>query len=214
MVHISEKPTLGYEQRLWKGDVAHIAGVDEAGRGALAGPVVAAAVVFPAMKRIPSMLRLVNDSKKLTAAKREKLYGVIIASCAAWGVGIVSHEVIDRVNIANASLEAMRKAVAKLPVVPGHVLLDGYFPPARILRAFGNGACCTCIAHGDEKIFSIAAASIIAKVTRDRLMRELGAKFADYGFGMHKGYGTPRHYHALRLNGPCAIHRRTFYLGI
>ncbi|MDO8557961.1 MAG: ribonuclease HII [bacterium] len=206
------RPTLAYEHRLWRDGFLHVAGIDEVGRGALAGPVVAAATVF-SNGYIPKALKEVKDSKQLTETKRESLYGVITASCVSWGVGIVSHRIIDRINIANASLEAMQKAIDDLDIKPDHLLLDGHFSPSSLRKMLVCNLPHHCIVRGDQKVFSIAAASIIAKVTRDRLMRKLDRRFPNYGFARHKGYGTSLHYRALRLHGPCTIHRKTFYLG-
>ena len=218
-------PTLTYERRLWRNGFARVAGVDEVGRGALAGPVVAAAVIF-AKGKIPETLKGVRDSKQLTEARREMLYDLIVVSCTSWGVGVVSHRVIDRINISNASLLAMQKAAAKLKPVPEHLLLDGRISALQWQRVSqynaiahdcdrGPSAPSPFTAHvrGDSYIFSIAAASIIAKATRDRLMRKLDKKFPEYAFARHKGYGTLHHYRALQKHGPCSMHRRTFYLG-
>ncbi|MFA5974551.1 MAG: ribonuclease HII [Elusimicrobiota bacterium] len=176
-----------------------IAGVDEAGRGPLAGPVVAAAVILPPNSRIPYL----NDSKQLTAEKRLTLYQQIHQSAQAIGVGIVEHDEIDRLNIYHASFAAMRQALDRLTVRPRHVLVDGY----RIPRGPESQ---TGVIGGDAKSACIAAASIIAKVTRDRLMKALDRHYPGYGFKQHKGYGTPAHLDSLRALGPCPIHRRTF----
>src|SRR3989338_6829107 len=206
-------PTLTYEQRLWKNGRTHVAGVDEAGRGALAGPVVAAAAVF-SQNGAKKLLKIVRDSKQLTELAREQLYDKLATTALAWEVGIISHRLIDRINIANASLQAMRDAIRKLAIPPAHILLDGYFSPDALHRKFkGITIPCDCIVGGDAKVFSIAAASIIAKVTRDRIMRTLHQKHPRYGFLEHKGYGTALHYKALREHGPCAIHRKSFFLG-
>ena len=152
------KPSLLYERRLWRAGYARICGVDEAGRGALAGPVVAAAAVFsPAAAR--ALVRAVRDSKTLTELARECLYEKLVAAADAWEVGIVSHRLIDRLNIANASLRAMQNAVRVLACVPQHILLDGYFSSRALSRAFsGISAARSCIVGGDAKVFSIAAA--------------------------------------------------------
>lgn len=180
-----------------------ICGVDEAGRGPLAGPVVAAAVILPEGFFIPG----VNDSKKLTAAKREALYDVILASAIAAGTGIVGHEEIDSINILQATFRAMHQALAALSVVPGHILVDGN-------RFSGTGIPFTTIVDGDALSHSIAAASIIAKVTRDRLLCDYDRLYPAYGFARHKGYGTAQHRAAIVAHGPCPIHRRTFLSGI
>ena len=213
MLFVVQLPTLQYEKRLWRTGCARIAGVDEVGRGALAGPVVAAAVIFPpdAAQRL---LKKVRDSKKLTELAREQLYEELAASADAWEVGIVSHRAIDRINVVNATLGAMREAIKKFAATPGHVLLDGYFSPKALKRKLHDiAAPCECIIRGDAHVFSIAAASVIAKVTRDRIMRALHQKYPQYGFGEHKGYGTALHYKMLRLHGPSVIHRKSFFLG-
>ena len=196
-------PTLQYEAGLHARGVRFVAGVDEAGRGPLAGPVVAAAVILPEGFFIPG----VNDSKKLTAAKREALYDVILASAIAAGTGIVGHEEIDSINILQATFRAMHQALAALSVVPGHILVDGN-------RFSGTGIPFTTIVDGDALSHSIAAASIIAKVTRDRLLCDYDRLYPAYGFARHKGYGTAQHRAAIVAHGPCPIHRRTFLSGI
>ena len=176
-----------------------IAGVDEAGRGPLAGPVVAAAVILPDRCKLPHL----NDSKQLSAAQRETLYPLIHRLALAIGVGIVEAAEIDRINIRQASFAAMRQALGRLSLTPVHVLVDGYPIPE-------GPASQTGIIGGDGQSAHIAAASIIAKVTRDALMLELDRRFPAYGFSRHKGYGTPDHLAALERLGPCPIHRRSF----
>jgi ribonuclease HII len=188
------KPSYRMERRI--GGV--VAGVDEAGRGPLAGPVVAAAVVLTA-KRFP---KGVADSKQLLPEVREALYPKIRASCAV-GVGMCSVEEIDRLNILRASLLAMRRAFDALPLTPGAALVDGNQPPEFPCPV-------TCVVEGDALCLSIAAASVIAKVTRDRMMRELAALYAGYGWETNFGYATPEHRAALRRLGPTALHRRSF----
>ena len=192
---------LRLEHSLRIGHVRHIAGVDEAGRGPLAGPVVAAAVVFPSGVYLPG----VDDSKKLTPAIREELYGRIMQSALSVGVGIISHEEIDEINILNATFRAMHVAVTNLSVQPDHLLIDGHIFP-------GGGVPFTAVIGGDGLCFSIAAASIIAKVTRDRIMCGYDAQFPGYGFAIHKGYATQAHRDAIARLGFCAIHRRSFHL--
>ena len=194
-------PTLEFEDACWGQGFEHIAGVDEAGRGPLAGPVVAAAVVLPKGMSIDG----VNDSKKLSAKQRESLFHEIYEHALSVGVGIVSHEVIDRINIYQASILAMRKAVEKLAIVPSIVLADGNSFKHESWR-YQN------IIDGDAKSITIAAASVIAKVTRDNLMREYHEQFPLYGFDRHKGYGTKFHMEALRQYGMCPIHRRSFHI--
>ncbi|TAE78389.1 MAG: ribonuclease HII [Verrucomicrobia bacterium] len=177
-----------------------IAGIDEAGRGPLAGPVVAAAVVLPKAWRCDGL----DDSKKLGAARRERLYERITADTRVrWAFAVVDADEIDRVNILRATHMAMARAVEALSVRVDHCLIDG-LP----VRGFGwehDG-----VVKGDGKSLSIAAASIIAKVTRDRLMLEFAREFPQYGFERHMGYGTKLHLEALRVHGPCRLHRRSF----
>jgi ribonuclease HII len=194
-------PTLELEEFYWEKGFEHIAGVDEAGRGPLAGPVVAGAVILPRGLSIDG----VNDSKKLSAKQRELLYHRIFESALSVGIGIVSHEVIDRINIYQASILAMRKAIEQLTLSPAIVLADGNCFKHEELR-FQN------VIAGDAKSMTIAAASIIAKVTRDSLMREYHDQFPEYGFDRHKGYGTRLHVDAVRRYGLCPIHRRTFHI--
>jgi ribonuclease HII len=175
-----------------------VAGVDEAGRGPLAGPVVAAAVILDP-ERIPQGLA---DSKLLTPARRESLFSEILAT-AQIGVASVCAARIDAINIRQATLLAMRRAVAALPVAPVRVLVDGNDPPVL-------PCACEAIVKGDGLVLSIAAASIVAKVMRDRAMTRLDKAFPGYGFAEHAGYGTPRHRAALALLGPCPEHRRSF----
>jgi ribonuclease HII len=192
-------PTLEFEEVCWGQGFEHVAGVDEAGRGPLAGPVVAAAVILPKGLSLEG----VNDSKKLSAKQREVLFHEIREHALSVGVGIVSHEVIDRINIYQASILAMRKAVEKLSILPSIVLADGNSFKHETWR-YQN------IIDGDAKSVTIAAASVIAKVTRDSLMLEYHEQFPLYGFDRHKGYGTKFHVEALRQYGMCPIHRRSF----
>lgn len=179
--------------------LSYVCGIDEAGRGPLAGPVVAGAVILP---KDDNLLYL-NDSKKLSEKMRSLLYDEIYEKAVAVGVGIVSQEVIDEINILNATYLAMRKAIANLTVTPDILLNDAVtIPDVEILQVP--------IIKGDQKSVSIAAASIVAKVTRDRLMTELSKEYPDYGFEKHKGYGTQAHYDAIRKNGLCKLHRKTF----
>ena len=176
-----------------------IAGVDEVGRGPLAGPVVAAAVILPT----DSQILYLNDSKKLTAAKREELYEVIMREAVAVGLGMADPERIDQINILQATYEAMREAVGKLSVMPQLLLNDAVTIPEIQIPQVP-------IIKGDAKSVSIAAASIVAKVTRDRMMEEYDKTFPEYGFASNKGYGAQVHIEALKKYGPCPIHRRTF----
>lgn len=193
--------TLTIERHYWSQGLTKIAGVDEAGRGPLAGPVVAAAVMFPQGLSIEG----VDDSKKLPGKKREELLAVIERNAMSIGVGVVDHETIDRVNILQASILAMRIAVEKLAPAPEIVLADGNSFSHDTLK-FEN------LIDGDARCFSIAAASIVAKVTRDRLMEEFDRLYPQYGFARHKGYCTREHIDAIKQLGFCDIHRRSFKL--
>jgi ribonuclease HII len=194
------KPHFRIERRHFKEGRWPVAGIDEAGRGPLAGPVAVAAVILD-----PTDLpRGLNDSKVLDATERERLYEIILAKALCVSVALGSAREIDRVNIRQATLAAMCRAAAGLSLRPVHVLVDGSDLPA--------GLCCAgeAIIKGDATSISIAAASIIAKVTRDRLMRRLGASFPVYGFGQHAGYATRAHLDAIALHGPSPFHRYTF----
>ena len=184
-------------------DYSYICGIDEVGRGPLAGPVVAAAVILP---KDCNILYL-NDSKQLSEQKREELYDKIMEQAVSVGIGIVSHEIIDEINILQATYEAMRQAVGKLSVTPDLLLNDAVTIPQLTMKQVP-------IIKGDAKSISIAAASIVAKVTRDRMMVELDRFYPEYGFAGHKGYGSAAHMEALRQIGPCPIHRKTFIKGI
>jgi len=192
---------LSRERELWGTGLVRVAGVDEVGVGPLAGPVVAAAVVLP-----PDIkLNGVRDSKILSSAQRQALDARIRERALAIGLGVVGVEEIDRLNIYQASLRAMASAVAALPLAPDHLLIDG-----RGRRLPGCAIAQTTIVDGDRLVYSIAAASIVAKVHRDRLMRELDERYPGYGFARHVGYATAAHLKALGELGPCAIHRRSF----
>ena len=177
-----------------------VCGVDEAGRGPLAGPVCAAAVILPPDLVIEGL----NDSKKLTDKRRRALYDVITEQALAYGIAFASEQEIDEINILQATFLAMRRAVEQLKLRPELALVDGNREPD-----FGEIPVRTII-KGDSLSANIAAASILAKVTRDRFMEEQDAIYPQYGFALHKGYGTQAHYAALREHGPCPIHRRTF----
>jgi len=197
---------LSYERDLWTRGVHAVAGIDEAGRGPLAGPVVAAAVVFPEGCFIPE----VDDSKLLSAIEREELYGRICSEATAFGIGIIDHIMIDEINILNATFKAMHQAIQQLPAIPGHLLIDGNRFVTDGLLSGTVGIPYTTIIDGDATCFSIAAASILAKVTRDRIMLEYDNQFPGYGFAQHKGYGTKEHREAILNLGYCPIHRRSF----
>jgi ribonuclease HII len=188
-----------YESRVLKTMDGPICGVDEAGRGPLAGPVVAAAVILD-RKKMPKGL---NDSKQLDADTREELYAIIVERSVAWGVGIGTVDEIDLINIRQATHLAMARAVRELKIVAMFALVDGNDAPALPCP-------CDTIVEGDAKSVSIAAASIVAKVTRDRMMRSLHYEHPHYGWFNNKGYGTPEHYAGLEKHGPCPHHRRSF----
>ena len=196
-----------FERALWQKNLSRVAGVDEAGRGPLAGPVVAAAAILPshwAHSGLPPELEGLNDSKQLTELQREKFFAFITA-CGEieFAIAGVDATVIDEINILQATHRAMNNALAKLNPQPQHALVDGR--PVRTMRGPQ-----TAIVKGDARSYSIAAASVLAKVTRDRLMLEFDRQFPEYGFAGHKGYGTARHLAAIAAHGPCPIHRKTF----
>jgi ribonuclease HII len=188
-----------FDDQFFSDGVNFLCGVDEAGRGPLAGPVVAAAVVLAPGVRIAG----IRDSKELTPRKREMLYSVIVKEAVAWGVGIVGHDVIDRINILRASLAAMEESVRALGSICDLVLVDGRY-------GLGGDIPCVALVGGDRRSAHIAAASIVAKVTRDRIMEGFHGAYPQYNFVRNKGYGTPEHLRALSRYGPCPIHRKTF----
>jgi ribonuclease HII len=195
---------MGRASRALENDVrrlgfVHVAGVDEVGRGCLAGPVAAGAVVLPVDRRIPG----VADSKTLTPEERERLFVEIVGVAIAWRVAVVDVEEIDRINIHRASLLAMRRAVMALDPLPGFVLVDGFAIPGLVIAQ-------RAVIGGDRRSSVIAAASILAKVTRDRLMIDLHARDPRYGFDRHKGYATRDHLDAVGRFGYSDVHRRTF----
>lgn len=190
---------LKYEKELYSQGIKYIAGVDEVGRGPLVGPVVAAAVILPSNYYNPD----INDSKKIAEHKREELYKEIKEHALAIGVGIVSNTIIDEINIYEATKVAMKEAISKLSIKPEHVLIDAMPLNLEIPS--------TSIIKGDSLSLSIAAASIIAKVTRDTMMYELDAKFPNYGFGKHKGYPTKKHIEAVKCYGVLPEYRFTFH---
>lgn len=192
---------LGRERALWASGVSRVAGVDEAGVGPLAGPVVAAAVVFPPHVGV----RGVDDSKRLTPAKRAGLADAIRDAASNWALAVVDPEEIDRLNIYRATIEAMRRAVAGLVPGPEHVLVDARTIPDLDVAQ-------EAIVGGDARCHAIAAASILAKTTRDALMKRYDEAYPGYGFSEHKGYPTSTHRDAIRRLGPCPIHRRSFQL--
>ena len=202
---------LSYERSLWGDGVFYVAGVDEVGRGPLAGPVCAACVVLPQDFDVPG----VNDSKKLSEKKRNELYSIIVERALAYGIGLIDNKRVDEINILNATKEAMliaikdasdmlaARAESGKSTKIGHLLVDAVKLPEASIPG-------TAIIKGDEKSVSIAAASIVAKVTRDRIMTEFDNIYPGYGFVSNKGYGTEAHYKGLRALGPTPIHRRTF----
>jgi len=187
------------ENDCYAGGFDLLCGVDEAGRGPLAGPVCAAAVILPRGLVIPGL----NDSKKLTDKRRRELFDIIVAEAEAYGIAFASEQEIDEINILQATFLAMERAVSQLSVKPDLALVDGNRAPKLPIPV-------KTVVKGDSLSANIAAASILAKVTRDRLLEELDETYPAYGFSVHKGYGTKRHYEALRENGPCPVHRMTF----
>lgn len=189
-----------FEEKLYSNDIKYIAGIDEAGRGPLAGPVVVGCVI---MKK-ESFIEYINDSKKVSETKREMLYENIITEAIDWSTGIIGQDEIDEINILNATKKALTIAIDKLNVKPDIILVDA------LDKIDTRGIPYKSIIKGDSKIYSISAASIIAKVTRDRIMREYDEVYPEYGFGKHKGYGTASHIQAIRENGICSLHRKSF----
>lgn len=195
----SPHDNLSYEKAAYRAGFTHVAGIDEVGRGPLAGPVMAAAVILP----VGLSIKGVDDSKKLSADKREKLYESIMSQALSVGVGVISPSEIDRINILQATRRAMLSAVQQLNQTPDYLLIDGITTIDSMIPQ-------QTIKKGDSLSLSIAAASIIAKVTRDRLMIEMDATYPGYGFAGHKGYGSVSHMDAIRRLGPSPIHRLTF----
>jgi ribonuclease HII len=196
-----------YERECFQRGFMRIAGADEAGRGPLAGPVVAAVVCLPAewiQNGLPRKLQGLNDSKQLTEAEREKFFRILTTHPEiSYGLAMKDVGVIDTINILQASLRAMNDAMLRLTPLPDHTLVDG----PHIFSALYPQ---TAVIDGDAKSYSIAAASVIAKVTRDRLMADYHMQYPQYGFAEHKGYSTPQHLTAIQAHGPCPIHRRSF----
>jgi ribonuclease HII len=188
-----------FEQQAWQSGYQTIAGIDEAGRGPLAGPVVSAAVIL----KYPCPIEGITDSKQLSEKKREILFDAIYDHSISIGVGIVDRDIIDSINILQAARLSMKYSVEQLTHIPDYLLIDGIFK-------IDSNIDQKTIKKGDQKSISIAAASIIAKVTRDRLMANYALKYPDYGFERHKGYGTQKHRNAIQAFGICPIHRRTF----
>jgi len=195
------KPTLNHEKKLWRAGFQNVVGLDEAGKGAWAGPIVAAAVVLPQDIRIKHLG--LNDSKKLTPRKRKEVFLKLTKILSAWSVGIVSHQHIDQEGILSANRVAMYKAVSKLKTHPHYLLIDG-------VKFFDHHLPYEFIVKGDSKIASIAAASIIAKVIRDYIMTDLHKRYRDHALDQHKGYGTKLHEDLLNQHGLSEIHRQSF----
>lgn len=198
-----QNPDLSFEIPYWQSGIMHVAGLDEAGRGAWAGPVSAGAVILPPDPDLTTVLEGVRDSKQMTPAERARRAVIIKETALCWGVGMASSEEIDRLGIIRATRLAMQRALEKLPVEPETLLVDALRLPAVELPQ-------TAIIHGDSLSLSIAAASVLAKTARDELMVAMEAIHPDYGFARHKGYGTVLHRSALARLGPCPIHRKTF----
>lgn len=196
---MSQRNMWEIEQQCYEKGIRFICGVDEAGRGPLAGPVCAAAVILPQNLDIPGL----DDSKKLSDKRRRELYPIIKDQAIAYGIAFADHEEIDKMNILQATFLAMERAIAQLKVKPDFALIDGN-------REKDFGVPVQAVVHGDSRSASIAAASILAKVTRDDYMLQMADKYPQYGFEIHKGYGTKAHYAALQNHGPCEIHRMTF----
>lgn len=198
-MNYTTSPLLNFENKLWQQGLRHIAGVDEAGRGPLAGPVVAAAVIFPRFLVVDD----IDDSKKLSEHQRSVMFEIIQHNAISIGIGMIDEKEIDTINILQATLKAMTIALKQLSIKPDYALIDGRdLPNARIpMQA---------IIKGDQLSQSIAAASIIAKVTRDRLMCQYAQMYPEYGFDKHKGYPTRFHVEMIKKYGLCAIHRRSF----
>ncbi len=196
---MSEMELWNYEHACYDEGFSQICGVDEAGRGPLAGPVCAAAVILPRDLEIEGL----NDSKKLTEKRREALYDIIVKEAVAYGIAFATEQEIDEINILQATFLAMRRAIGQLSVRPDMLLVDGNREPESDIPV-------KTIVKGDSLSANIAAASILAKVTRDRFMLEQDRLYPEYGFALHKGYGTKAHYAALTEHGACPIHRRTF----
>ncbi|WP_462268948.1 ribonuclease HII [Desulfobacter sp.] len=190
---------LTFEKQAMLSGYKLIAGVDEAGRGPLAGPVVSAAVILPENFDVPG----INDSKKLSPKKRAALFQVIQKHAVAFGIGLADHEEIDQINILQASLRSMKRAVEALNVAPDYLLIDGKFVIDCTIDQRS-------VIKGDMLSLSIAAASILAKVTRDRIMADCDLQYPEYGFSRHKGYPTKAHKEAILTHGPCPIHRKSF----
>lgn len=189
-----------YENKLYDEGLNYIGGIDEAGRGPLAGPVVVACVVLPR----DSMIEGINDSKKISETKREKLYDIILEEAVSYGVGIIWQDEIDKINILEATKKALTLSLEQMKIKPDRILVDA------LEKIDTKGIPYTSVIKGDAKMYSIGAASIIAKVTRDRIMRQYDEIYPEYEFAKHKGYGTAKHIQVIKENGICPLHRKTF----
>lgn len=203
VLDIPPSPNLTFEQALWEDNQKWIAGLDEAGRGAWAGPVVAAVVIFPPIVNLEKNLLGVRDSKQMNGHQREFWAEIIRKHAQSWGVGSAGHTEIDQLGILPATRLAMQRALGQLSTSPDHLLIDALLLPQLETPQ-------TALIKGDQRSLSIAAASILAKTTRDALMRQEDGNYPLYGFRRHKGYGTRFHQQALAENGPCPIHRMSF----
>ena len=196
-------PHLFFETRLWQEGLNYVAGIDEAGRGALAGPVAAGAVIFPSKEDLSERLEGLRDSKQLSPALRYEWHFIIQNTALDWSVGFASDQEIDQIGILPATQLAMQRAVAGLRIIPNHLLVDFLFLPQIVLPQ-------TALVKGDCRSLSIAAASVMAKYLRDTLMQQYDRQYRGYGFANHKGYGTAAHLKRIEQLGPCPIHRRSF----
>jgi ribonuclease HII len=196
-------PDLYFEERLWNAGISHIAGIDEAGRGALAGPVAAAALILPPKTSIQDVLDGLHDSKKLSTGERTYWSDRLRNEALAWGIGFATHDEIDSRGIIPATRQAAQRAMANLLVSAEHLILDYLFLPDCEIPQ-------TALVKGDARSLSVAGASILAKTARDKLLVEMEFDYPGYSFAEHKGYGTPRHLQALHRLGPCPIHRYSF----
>jgi ribonuclease HII len=203
VLRLPPAPNLDHELELRKQHFKSIAGLDEAGRGAWAGPVAAGAVILPNKKKLLEVLKGVNDSKQLSAEQRDYWAVVIRSEALTWGLGFASHEEIDELGIISATRLAMTRALQQLAISPDHLIIDALKIPQVNLPQ-------TALIKGDCRSLSIAAASILAKTARDAYMKEQDKVFPEYGFARHKGYGTLKHQENLKKFGPCIIHRRSF----
>ena len=202
-ITIPPEPDFSFEEQLWRSGIKHIAGIDEAGRGALAGPVAAAAIIFPAEPSLSNKLNGVRDSKQMSASERNTWAQRLPGIALAWAVGFADAEEIDTLGIVPATRLAIRRALSQLSTLPDHLLVDYLNLPGETIPQ-------TSLIKGDARSLSIAAASILAKTSRDGLCHEMELNYPGYGFARHKGYGTQFHLNALRQLGPSPVHRRSF----